>query len=288
MQGENSVAGLSHKRLREEESMNYQVLLAAGGIALVNIVLSGDNALVIGAAASRLPRSQRLLAIIWGGVIAVVLRLVLSVVATELLQIPLLQVLGGVVIFILAIRLLLPEREVTQARKAHERLLPAILTILAADVTMSLDNVLAVGALAAGNVQLLIIGLIFSMLILFAASAFIARLMERLSWLIDAAAIILAWTAATLILEDPKTGRIIHLSSAQQQVVHLALVALIIVIDLFIRAVATHSRRPITTFANNQEEKHGRREQDTNQSQEALSPALPPRARLPESPSAGE
>ena len=82
--------------------MNYQDLLAAGEIALVNIVLSGDNALVIGAAASRLRGSQRLLAIIWGGLFAVLLRLVLSIVATELLQIPLLQLIGGVIIFILA------------------------------------------------------------------------------------------------------------------------------------------------------------------------------------------
>jgi YjbE family integral membrane protein len=222
--------------------MDYQVLLAAGGIALVNIVLSGDNALVIGAAASRLARSQRVIAIIWGGVIAVVLRLGLSIVATELLQIPLLQVVGGVIIFILAVRLLLPEEEAQEIRKAHERLLPAVLTILVADVTMSLDNVLAVGALAAGNVPLLVIGLISSMLILFVASAFIARLMERLSWLIDLAAIVLAWTAATLILEDPTTGRIIHLSTNQQQAIHFGLVALIILIDLFIRRVTARLR----------------------------------------------
>jgi YjbE family integral membrane protein len=239
--------------------MDYQVLLAAGGIALVNIVLSGDNALVIGAAASRLPRSQRLVAIIWGGAIAVVLRLGLSIVATELLQIPLLQFVGGVIIFILAVRLLLPEGEAPEIRKAHERLLPAILTILVADVTMSLDNVLAVGALAAGNVPLLVIGLISSMLILFVASAFIARLMERLSWLIDVAAIVLAWTAATLMLEDPKTGQIIHLSTNQQQAIHFGLVALIIVIDLVIRAVTARSRRPITAFVSAQEEKHGQR-----------------------------
>jgi YjbE family integral membrane protein len=283
-----SVAGKSLLRLREEESMDYQVLLAAGGIALVNIVLSGDNALVIGAAASRLARSQRLVAIIWGGAIAVALRLVLSIVATELLQIPLLQVLGGVIIFILAIRLLLPESETPEARKAHERLLPAIFTILVADVTMSLDNVLAVGALAAGNVPLLIIGLISSMLLLFVASAFIARLMERLSWLIDVASIILAWTAATLVLEDPKTAQIIHLSANQQQAVHFGLVALIIAIDLFIRGITAHSRRPITAFASTHEEKHGHRKQNTDRQQEALSPSLPPQAERLEPPSTGE
>ncbi len=228
--------------------MHYQILLAAGEIALVNIVLSGDNALVIGAAASRLPHSQQLLAIIWGGVFALALRLLLSVAATELLQIPWLQLIGGIIIFILAVRLLLPEKEMAlQSSNARERLLPAVLTILVADVTMSVDNVLAVAALAAGNVPLLAAGLITSMLLLFAASAFIAQLMKRLSWLIDAAAIVLAWTSATLVLEDPKAEQILQLNAQQQQVVHLGLVALIIVIDLLIRAAAVHSRHSIAT-----------------------------------------
>jgi YjbE family integral membrane protein len=223
--------------------MNFNVILAAGGIALINIVLSGDNALVIGAAASHLPRSQRLFAIIWGGAAALVLRLILSIVATELFKIPLLQLIGGVIIFVLAIRLLLPQGDESTARQAHDQLLPAILTILVADVTMSLDNVLAIGALAAGNITLLVIGLVSSMLLLFAASAFIARLMERLTWLIDLASIVLAWTAANLILEDPKTLQTIHLSLSQQLAVHLGLVALILLIDLFIRAAAAHSKR---------------------------------------------
>jgi len=223
--------------------MNFNVILAAGGIALINIVLSGDNALVIGAAASHLPRSQRLFAIIWGGAAALVLRLILSIVATELFQIPLLQLIGGVIIFALAVRLLLPEEDESTARQAHDRLLPAILTILVADVTMSLDNVLAIGALAGGNIPLLIIGLVASMLLLFAASAFIARLMERFTWLIDLASVVLAWTAANLILEDPKTLQIIHLSMNQQLAVHLGFMALILLIDLFVRAATAHSQR---------------------------------------------
>ena len=223
--------------------MNYHIILAAGGIALINIVLSGDNALVIGAAASHLPRSQRLFAIVWGGVAALVLRLLLSIVATELFQIPLLQLIGGVIIFVLAVRLLLPAGEESTSRQAHDQLLPAILTILVADVTMSLDNVLAIGALAAGNIPLLVIGLVSSMLLLFAASAFIARLMERLNWLIDLASIVLAWTAANLVLEDPKTLQTIHLSGNQQLAIHLGFVALLLLIDLFIRAAVAHSGR---------------------------------------------
>jgi YjbE family integral membrane protein len=234
--------------------MNYHILLAAGGIALINIILSGDNALVIGAAASRLRRSQRLFAIIWGGAAAVVIRLLLSAVATELLQIPLLQLIGGIIIFVLAVRLLLPEGKAGQSpRRVHEQLLPAIITILVADVTMSLDNVLAVAAMAAGNIPLLTIGLVSSMVLLFVASAFIARLMETFSWLIDLAAVVLAWTAANLILADPKFIQLVQISPNGQQAIHFGFVALTLLIDLFIRAILTHSRHAAAGAVKEQE-----------------------------------
>jgi|GEM_PF-856156 YjbE family integral membrane protein len=229
--------------------MDYHILLAAGGIALIDIVLSGDNALVIGAAASRLPRRQRSFAIIWGGVGAVVLRLGLSAVATELLQIALLQLIGGVIIFAVAVRLLLPQHENAASHRAHDRLLPAIFTILIADVTMSLDNILAIGALANGHIPLLVIGLAFSMLLLFIASALIARLMERMAWLIDVASIILAWTAANLVLGDPTFTKRISLTENQQTAVHLGFVALIILIDLLIRAVHARPSHRIPVLA---------------------------------------
>ncbi len=154
----------------------------AGGIVLVDLVLSGDNALVIGAAASRLPRGQRLFAIIWGGVLAIVFRMLLAIVATELLYVSYLRTIGGVILLVIAIRLLLPESTTGQGQRgASSRLIPAILTILAADATMSLDNVLAVGALAHGQIELLVAGLLLSMLLLFIASALIARIIERAS-----------------------------------------------------------------------------------------------------------
>ena len=222
--------------------MNLNVLVAAGGIALVDIVLSGDNALVIGAAASKLPRSQRLIAIIWGGVGAVLLRLALAIAATELLTVKYLQAAGGIVLFIITIRLLLPERESRHARPPADRFLNAIVIIMVADVTMSLDNVLAVGALAAGNIPLLVAGLILSMALLFVASTLIARLMDRFKWLLDVAALILGWTAANLILGD---SAVLALMGPMRQpniilALHLSALALVIVIDLFIRAIVAH------------------------------------------------
>lgn len=223
-----------------------------GGIVLIDLVLSGDNALVIGAAASRLPRGQRLFAIIWGGVLAIVFRMLLAIVATELLYISYLRTIGGVILLIIAIRLLLPESTASRGpRRASSTLIPAILTILAADATMSLDNVLAVGALAHGRIELLVAGLLLSMLLLFVASALIARIIERVPILMDVAAVILAWTAANLVVEDTPVVNFFHerlaLPDQWQLYLHLIFIALVVLADLFIRLVIMPRRRAAQT-----------------------------------------
>ncbi|MGH2515485.1 MAG: TerC family protein [Ktedonobacterales bacterium] len=222
--------------------MNFNVLAAVGGIALVDIVLSGDNALVIGAAASKLPRAQRLVAIVWGGLGAIVLRLILAIAATKLLTVEYLQAAGGVILFFITIHLLFPESASRQTRPAADRFLHAIATIMLADVTMSLDNVLAVGALAAGNVPLLVAGLILSMVLLFVASTLIARLMERFTWLLDVAALVLGWTAANLIFADPAVATLMGLKSQPNLTLalHFAAVALVLILDLCLRAYFVH------------------------------------------------
>ncbi len=208
------------------------VVLGAGGIVLIDIVLSGDNALVIGAAASRLPRRRQTAAIIGGGIAATVFRIILTVGATELLRIPLLQTVGGVALLIIACRMLLPEGDTDRLGKhTSDQLLPAIITILIADATMSIDNILAVGALARGNVALVAIGLLVSMTILFAASALIARLIEHFSWLLDLAALVIAYTAANLFVSDPLVGPLI--AGRQFALVYqIAAVALVLLFDV--------------------------------------------------------
>src|SRR5262249_58667648 len=100
--------------------------------------------------------------------------------------VPLLRLIGGSTLFWITLRLLLPDdKQAAVRRQASERFLAAMLTILAADATMSLDNVLAVAALAAGNIPLLVGGLIFSMTLLFIASSVVAQLIERATWLLD-------------------------------------------------------------------------------------------------------
>jgi YjbE family integral membrane protein len=209
---------------------------SAGGILLIDLVLSGDNALVIGATASRLPRSRRMLAIVLGGIGAVLFRLILASVATTLLQISLLRAIGGGILLFIAIRLLIGENDNQRDFfRAHERLLPAVLTILLADATMSLDNVLAVGALAHGDIWLLVAGLILSMALLFVASALIAQIVERFTWLIDLAAVVLAWTAAGLFLDDALVKSQLPALEPWGLYVRLSAVAFVLVIDLILR-----------------------------------------------------
>ncbi len=191
----------------------FEWLSALGGIMLVDLVLSGDNALVIGAMAVGLPRKQRLMAILTGGAGAIILRIGFALLATLLLQIPFVQAIGGAILLCIAIRLLMGRNEQPSSSAHGQRteqvqkgFLMALVTILIADATMSLDNVLAVSALAHGNISVLVVGLLLSVTFLLVSSALIAELISRLPWLVEVASLVLAWTAATLLLSDMSFG----------------------------------------------------------------------------------
>jgi YjbE family integral membrane protein len=191
-------------------------LSALGGIILVDLVLSGDNALVIGAMAAGLPRKQRLMAILAGGAGAIILRIGFALLATLLMQIPFVQAISGAILLCIAIRLLMSRNEQQSSSVYDKRteqvkkgLLMALVSILVADATMSLDNVLAVGALAHGNISVLVVGLLLSVTLLLIGSALVAELINRLPWLLDVASLILAWTAATLLLSDMSFGPVL-------------------------------------------------------------------------------
>lgn len=233
-----------------------EVLGIIGGIVLVDLVLSGDNALVIGAAAASLPRQQRYAAILAGGIGAIVLRILFTLAAALLLQLPLLQAIGGALLIAIAIKLLL-DRE--HDRKKHAAaseatsgvasvsaesgvqqgvqrgLLSALLTIIVADVTMSLDNVLAVAALASEHIPLLIGGLLLSILILLIGSALVAELINRLPWLLDVAALVLGWTASNMILHDQRLGPILEQHSWTAFVIPGVILGVILAADIFFR-----------------------------------------------------
>jgi YjbE family integral membrane protein len=226
-----------------------QYLGILGGIILVDLTLSGDNALVIGAAASGLPRRQRTLAILTGGGAAIVLRILFTVAAALLLNIPMLQTLGAVLLLIIAVRLL-----VGQHGSAHENgqegstrmqvgFWGALFTILIADLTMSLDNILAVAALAREEIPLLIIGLVLSVLILLVGSVLVAELIQRLPWLMDAAALVLGWTAAHMILSDDTVMSYLQQLNLPflEIIITVAAIGVVLIADIVLRVRATRS-----------------------------------------------
>ena len=238
--------------------MLLQLLAALGGIMLVNLVLSGDNALVIGAAAAGLPRRLRLAALASGGAAATVLRIAFGIAATLLLQLPLLQALGGVILLVIAVRLLaertgpnetviaeeaelVPHEEGNgdggnaPHRAAERGFFAVLLTILVADVTMSLDNVLAVGALAAGNIPLLALGLALSIALVLAGSALVAELIAVLPWLLDVAALVLGWTAANMLLHDLRLGPLLARAPWTVVAVPAVCVGLVVAADVWLR-----------------------------------------------------
>jgi YjbE family integral membrane protein len=222
-------------------------LAAIGGIVLVDLALSGDNALVIGAAAAELPRRQRQAAILVGGTGAILLRIICAAIATVLLQLPLLEALGGLLLLLIAWRLLTGRHsEATNAGSASAReltLRSALLTILVADITMSLDNVLAVGALAHGDILLLAGGLLLSMALLLAGSALVAALVDRLPWLIDVAALVLGWTAANLIVYDGRLASLLYDLPWATIVIHVAALAFVLGADIWLLRARVRRRR---------------------------------------------
>src|SRR4029079_4341779 len=150
---------------------------------VIDLVLSGDNAVVIGMASRRLPSEQRRRAIMLGAVGAILLRVTFTAMVALLLGIPLLQAIGGAVLIWIAFKLLREEHNEQSVREGSN-LFEAVRTIIIADVIMSLDNILAVGGAAHGNLALLLFGLALSMPIIMFGSNLVALLMNRLPWLV--------------------------------------------------------------------------------------------------------
>jgi YjbE family integral membrane protein len=173
------------------------------GIVIIDLVLSGDNAVVIGMAAHRLPIQQRRRAIVIGGGAAIVLRIVLTATAALLLKISGLQLFGGLLLIWIAFRLLKEEEESHEGLKVAGSMREAVLTILIADLVMSTDNVLAVAGASQGDVGLLLFGLIVSMIILMWFGSMVANLINRFSMLAYIGAAVIAWTGALMVFKDP-------------------------------------------------------------------------------------
>ena len=180
-----------------------QFWIAVAEIILVNILLSGDNAVVIALACRNLSRVQRRQGILWGVLGAIALRIVLTFFAMNLLLLPYLKLAGGALLVWIGIKLIAQEEEGEHRVKASDRLLTAIWTIIVADLVMSLDNVMAVAAAAKGHPVLMVFGLAISIPIVILGSQIIMRLMERYPVLILAGGGLLGYIAGDMAVEDP-------------------------------------------------------------------------------------
>jgi YjbE family integral membrane protein len=167
----------------------------------VNIILSGDNAVVIALAARSLPAKQQKQAIFWGAGAAIVLRIILTLFAVALLALPWLKLVGSLLLFWIGVKLLIPEDDDPDI-KAHEHLMSAIKTILVADLVMSLDNVIAVAAAAGGNVVLLVLGLAISIPLVIFGATLLIKLMERFPVIITIGAGLIGWVAGEMLVAD--------------------------------------------------------------------------------------
>lgn len=180
-----------------------QFWFAALEIVVINILLSGDNAVVIALACRNLPDKLRRQGILWGVLGAIVLRIILTYFAMSLLNYPWLKVIGAVLLIWIGIKLIVGDENAEHEVKASDQLISAIWTILIADLVMSLDNVMAVTAAAKGNLPLIIFGLVISIPLVIYGSQIIMRLIERMPLLVPAGGGLLGYIAGDLATDDP-------------------------------------------------------------------------------------
>jgi YjbE family integral membrane protein len=184
-----------------EEVMSQAFWIGLLKIIGVNIILSGDNAVVIALAARSLPAKQQTQAIIWGSAAAIIMRVILTLFAVALLTLPWLKLIGSLLLFWIGVKLLIPE-EGDDNIPANDQLLAAIKTILVADLVMSLDNVIAVAAAARGSVVLLILGLAISIPLVIFGATLLLKLMDRFPVIITIGGGLIGWVAGEMLVTD--------------------------------------------------------------------------------------
>jgi len=210
-------------------------------IILINILLSGDNAVVIALAARTLPPRERKLAILWGSGAAVVLRIVLTVVAAKLLELPFLQIIGGALLLWIGVQLLSEDDDGEEGdAKEHSNLRSAIITILIADLVMSLDNVIGVAAAAKGSMILLILGLAISIPLIIFSSNLMMSLMARFPVIVTLGAALIGWVSGEAIINDSAIHDWIHATPLLQYIVPLACAAFVVLLGNYLKSKSSN------------------------------------------------
>lgn len=200
-----------------EEPFIFSLLLIIG----IDLLLGGDNAIIIALACRNLPEEQRKKGILFGTLLAICCRILLTTLAVHLLKIPFLEFAGGVLLLFIASSLLTRKGEEHTSIKSHHSLRKAIQTIVLADLFMGLDNVIAVAGAAGGNVLLVVIGLVISIPVIILGSKFMISAMSRFPSLIYAGGAILAFTAGRMMVADDIIGSFFGHGALQQGLPYL-------------------------------------------------------------------
>jgi YjbE family integral membrane protein len=212
-------------------------------IMLINVLLSGDNAVVIAMASRQLPPLQRKRAIRWGAAVAVVLRCLLTFAAVSLLHVPYLQAAGSIMLYVIAVNLLVDASEHEadgkhDVRGAAGSLWSAVRTIVAADFVMSLDNVLAIAAVAEGEPVLIVLGILMSIPLIIWGSHLLSSMLKKAPQLIYIGSGLLGYAAGKMLVHDPGLDMLLfHGSQTAAQAIPLLSVPLVIIAALLRRRV---------------------------------------------------
>jgi YjbE family integral membrane protein len=195
-----------------EQFMTPEFWVAVGQIIMIDILLGGDNAVVIALACRKLPPAQRTQGIIWGTIGAIVLRVILIFFALTLLAIPFLKIVGAILLVWIGIKLIAPDDEGGHEIAASDRLWAAVKTVIIADLVMSVDNVIAIAGAAQGasdqhEMPLVIFGLLVSIPIIVWGSQLVLKLMDRFPIIITAGGMLLGWIAGTMAISDPAVAQ---------------------------------------------------------------------------------
>lgn len=194
----------------ENEIQQPQFWVALTKIIWINVLLSGDNALVIALACRGLQPKQRVWGMVLGAGVAVFLRIIFTGIVATLMVLPYLKLVGGLALLVIAAKLLVPEKEDEEGVAAAAHLWAAVRIVAIADIIMSLDNVIAVAAAANGSIVLMMLGLAISIPMIVAGAALIMALLDRLPVLVWLGAALLGWIAGEVIATDPAVVPWLH------------------------------------------------------------------------------
>jgi YjbE family integral membrane protein len=198
-------------------------------IILIDLVLAGDNALVIAMVVRSLPKRERRMGSVLGAVVAVLMRVALTAVAARLLTVPYLQLAGGAFVVWIAMKVLADAADPPDAAPAPVRFWQAVWYIAFADLTMSIDNILAIAGTSKGNIALIVFGLCVSIPFVVLSSNLLASLMDRFPLLIYLGAGILGQVGSDMILSDPWVARTLHLPEAARYAVEAVVIAAVLI-----------------------------------------------------------